>query len=266
MSEETNNVSVSLEEGGVAVVFLDRPDKMNALNAELLEELSDLLIGLEEDEEVGAIVITGAPGSKRPAFAAGADIAEMADMDPLQLRAHAHLGQTTFEMIEGHSKPVIAAINGFALGGGLELALSCHFRYMAESAKVGLPEITLGIIPGFGGTQRLLRLAGRGAALEMLLTGDPIGAEEAHHNGLVNKIFADYQLLEQAVATARKLASRAPVARTLILDAVQRGAETSLERALATEADLFGLVGATEDVREGLNAFLEKRTPTWKGR
>ncbi len=251
---------------GVVLLTLNRPDKLNALSAALLEQLSDALIELEDDEEVGAIVITGSPAAKRPAFAAGADIAEMAKMSPLELRQHAHLGQVACTMIEGMPKPVIAAVNGFALGGGCELAMACHFRYAAKGAQFGQPEINLGIIPGFGGTQRLLRHIGKGPALELLLSGDSIDADQAERLGLVNRVVEPAVLIPTVIELARKLASKAPVARRLILDAVIRGADLPLEAAQALEADLFGLTGATIDVREGLSAFLEKRAAKWVGR
>ncbi len=250
----------------VATITLNRPEKLNALSAELLEELVDALVRVEESTEVGAVVITGSAATKRPAFAAGADIGEMAAMDAMALRRHARLGQTACNLIEGMPKPVVAAVNGFALGGGCELAMACHFRYAAKGALFGQPEINLGIIPGFGGTQRLVRIVGRGPAIEMLLGGDPIDADEALRLGLVNRVVEPAALIEAAMATARKLAAKAPVARSLILDAVTRGVELDLESAQALEADLFGLAGTTEDVREGMKAFLEKRPAAWKGR
>lgn len=258
-------VLCDLRDDGVAVVTVNRPDKLNALDSAVLEELGDRFVALEAEDGVGCIVLTGSPEAKRPAFAAGADISEMKDMEPLELRAYSHLGQQTFDLIEGCPVPVIAAVNGFALGGGLELAMACTFRYAASSALMGQPEINLGLIPGFGGSQRLPRLVGRGRALELLLVGDPIGAEEAASIGLVNKVFDDEALMEETLAVAAKLASKAPVARSFILDVVGRGLEQDLERALTTEADLFGLIRTTDDVAEGLAAFVEKRKPEWRG-
>ena len=253
-------------EGNVAVVTLKRPDKLNALNAELIDALTAAMYAVDEDPEVGAVVLTGSPEAKRPAFAAGADIAEMNEMGALMLRAYSQAGQQLCLLIEGMSKPVIAAVNGFALGGGLELAMACHIRYAAAGAKVGQPEVNLGIIPGFGGTQRLTRLVGRGRAIEMLLTGDPIGAEEACRIGLVNRVLPDDELMGAVMELAAKLAGKAPLATQLILDAVDRGEGLELETALNVETDLFGLIGTTEDVREGMGAFIEKRQPEWKGR
>jgi enoyl-CoA hydratase len=251
---------------GVVLLTLDRPDKLNAISAAMLDQLNEALIELEDDDGVGAIVLTGSPAARRPAFAAGADIAEMAAMGPLELRSHAHLGQTACSLIESMPKPVIAAVNGVALGGGCELAMACHFRFAGRSALFGQPEINLGIIPGFGGTQRLVRLIGKGPALEWLLTGESAGAEEALRLGLVNRVLEDQVLVPATLEVARKMAGKAPLARRLILDAVARGSGMELDAATSLEADLFGLAGATADVREGLQAFLEKRAPRWQGR
>ncbi len=253
-------------DGPVGIVTINRPDKLNALNSEVIEGLLGAMLTLDDDPDVGCVILTGSPESKKPAFAAGADIKEMSEMGALMLRAYSQDGQQLCCVIDGMTKPVIAAVNGFAFGGGLELAMACHIRYAAESARVGQPEINLGIIPGFGGTQRLLRLVGRGRALEMLLTGEPIDAQEAYRVGLVNQVVPDGDLMETAVALARKLAEQSPHATKLILDSVARGADREVDAALAIETDLFGLVGTTEDVREGMRAFLEKRPPEWKGR
>lgn len=253
-------------EDGVAVVTLNRPDKLNALSADVLTELHMALAGIEADESVGALVITGHAGTKRPAFAAGADIAEMVSMSALEMRQHSQLGQAVFSMLEQLSKPSIAAVNGFAFGGGMELTMACHLRFAAEGASFGQPEINLGIVPGFAGSQRLPRLVGQGRALEMLLSGDSINAAEAHRIGLVNRVLPDAELVKGATEYARKLAKKAPVARAAIIDLVVRGAGQTLERAMATEADTFGLVGGSEDVKEGMQAFLEKRPANWVGR
>jgi len=263
--DDPQQVSISLEDDGVAVITLDRPDKLNALSATLLEELFVAGITLDEDESVRCVVITGSPEAKRPAFAAGADIEEMSEVGGLDLRDYSQLGQTTFQTIEGMSKPVIAAINGFALGGGLELAMACHIRYAASGAKLGQPEVNLGLIPGFGGTQRLPRLVGKGRALMLLLSGDPISADEASRAGLVDQVVPDEELMDSVMEFARKLAGKAPMATEMILDAVSRGEGLDKVSALNVESDLFGLVGVTEDVREGMTAFLEKRKPEWKG-
>lgn len=264
--DEENPAVFAAKEDGVGLLTVNRPAKMNALDVEVLESLFDAVVGMEEDDEVGAILVTGSPEAKRPAFAAGADIGQMAEMGGIELRSYSLLGQETFSAIENCSKPVIAAINGVALGGGCELAMACHIRYAAKGAKLGQPEINLGIIPGFGGTQRLARLIGRGRALELLLTGDAIDADEALRLGLVNRVFEPEGLMAACTDLAKRLAAKAPVARQLILDAVGRGLETPLDLGLAMESDLFGIVGSTADVREGLAAFLEKRQPVWKGR
>jgi enoyl-CoA hydratase len=252
--------------GGVGTLLINRPSRLNALDDEVLEHLFEGVVDLEEDDDIGAIVVSGNPETKRPAFAAGADISQMAEMGGIELRGYSLLGQETFSAIENCSKPVIAAINGFAFGGGCELAMACHIRYASKDAKLGQPEINLGIIPGFGGTQRLARLVGRGRALEILLTGDPMDADEALRIGLVNRVFEPQQLMVAANDLAQRLAAKAPIARQLILDAVCRGLECQLDTSLAMESDLFGIVGSTADVKEGLKAFLEKRTPTWRGR
>lgn len=247
---------------GVAVVTIDRQDKGNALNAALIGELDCAFSGLANDASVRAVVLTGA-GPKF--FVAGADIGELESASPAKLGATAAYGQAVFRRIETLGKPVIAAINGFALGGGLELALSCTFRYASSNAKLGLPEINLGIMPGYGGTQRLPRLIGRGPALEMVLTGDPIDANEACRLGLVNKVFEPDQLQDAATKIATKLASKAPIATRFILDAATRGQDLALNEGLALEAALFGLIGSTADTREGLKAFLEKRPARFTG-
>lgn len=250
---------------GVAVITLNRPYKLNALSSALLEDL-ELAVKACGAPEIGAVVITGSAEAKKPAFAAGADIGEMADMDMLALRRHGRMGQAVFNAIERLEKPVIAAINGFALGGGMELAMACHVRYASEDALMGQPEINLGLIPGFGGTQRLTRLVGRGRALEMLLTGDPVKAAEAERLGLVNRVYPADALMDEVMGIAKKMAAGAPIARACILEAVLRGEDVALEDGLRIESDLFGMQGGTEDTEEGLSAFLEKRKPEWKGR
>jgi enoyl-CoA hydratase len=253
-------------EDGVLTIRLNRPSKMNALSRDLLLELDCVVADAQDDAETGAIVITGADTGKKPSFAAGADIAEMSGMSVLELRAHGRLGQEVFAAIEESCKPVLAALNGFAFGGGLELAMACHIRYAAKEATMGQPEINLGLIPGFAGTQRLARIVGRGRALEILLSGDPIGADEAYRLGLVNKVFDAPLLLLETLALAKKLAGKAPVARMAIVDAVVRGGSLPFADAQALEADLFGMMASTEDTREGMAAFIEKRKPVWKGK
>ena len=241
-------------EGAVALVEVRRPDKLNALNDATLGELTDAFLDLQADESVQAVILTGGE-AKKPAFVAGADIAELADQDPMLAKERAHLGQGLCQVIEDMEKPVIAAINGFALGGGLELALACHFRYAAEGARMGLPEVTLGIIPGFGGTQRLPRAVGFGMALELITTGRMIDAAEALRIGLVNHVYPDAELLEQARKTAGAIAKNGPIAVRLAMEAARRGRSLAIEDAMAYEANLFGLISATDDMREGLTAF-----------
>ncbi len=259
------NVRVEREEEGVALVRVHRPDKLNALNDATVAELSRAFAELGDDAEVLAVVLTGAE-AKRPAFVAGADIAEMAEQSPLEARTRSQLGQALCNRIEQLGKPVIAAVNGFALGGGLELALACHLRLAADTAQLGLPEVTLGIIPGFGGTQRLPRLIGLGPALELIATGKPVSAQEAYRLGLVNHVFQAGELLEAARKCARTIAGNGPVAVRLALDAAQRGSSMPLDQGLAYETELFGLIASTEDMHEGLKAFLEKRPPAFRSR
>ncbi len=257
------NVRVEREEGGVALVRVHRPDKLNALNDATIRELSEAFGGLQVDAEVRAVILTGAE-AKRPSFVAGADIAEMAEQTPLEARARSQRGQALCSRIEHLGKPVIAAVNGFALGGGLELALACHLRFAADTALLGLPEVTLGIIPCFGGTQRLPRLIGLGPALELIATGKPVSAQQAYRLGLVNRVFQAGELLEAARKCARTIAGNGPVAVRLALDAVQRGSAMSLDQGLAYETELFGLIASTEDMHEGLKAFLEKRPAAFR--
>jgi enoyl-CoA hydratase len=253
-------------EGGVLVVQIHRPATLNALSRATLEELRGVVTDAAADASIGAIVLTGGETGKKPSFAAGADIGELAQLGMLAARGHARLGQQVLDAIERSPVPVIAAVNGFALGGGLELAMACHVRWASSDAKLGQPEINLGIIPGFAGTQRLPRLVGAGRALEMLLSGDPIGADEALRIGLVNRVLEPAALMPAVMELAKKIASKAPIARSLILDAVRRGAALPFDAAQELEADLFGIAGGTEDTRAGLKAFLEKRPAEWKGR
>lgn len=251
------------QDGGVLVVTVNRPKVLNALNGATLGELEQALDAAAKDESVRALIITGA-GEK--SFVAGADISELAALTPVAGRDHAAKGQRVFDRIERLGKPVVAAINGFALGGGCELAMACTLRLAAENAKFGQPEINLGLIPGFAGTQRLARLVGRGRAQELLLTGDMIGAEEAHRIGLVNRVYPAASLMEEARKLAHTLAAKAPIAVRCILDAVANGLDMSFADAQAHEAALFGVMFATEDMREGTSAFLEKRKAQFKGR
>ena len=249
--------------GAVAVVTINRPKVLNALNSQTLDELRHAMLDLQRDETVRAIVLTGA-GEK--AFVAGADINELAGLTAAGGREHALAGQHVFDLIENLGKPVIAAINGFALGGGCELAMACTLRIAADTARFGQPEINLGILPGYAGTQRLPRLVGKGRALEMLLTGAPISAAEAERIGLVNRVVPASELLTQATQLAADLAQRAPVAVRYIISAVSQGLEMPGREGAVFEATLFGLVSSTADMREGTRAFLEKRKPSFEGR
>jgi enoyl-CoA hydratase len=247
----------------VATLTVNRPDKLNALNDLTVTELGQAIEDVRTRDDVGGVILTGA-GNK--AFVAGADIAELATQGPLEGRDRARRGQAVLRRIETSPKPVIAAINGFALGGGCELAMACHVRIASESARFGQPEVKLGIGPGYGGSQRLPRLVGQGRALELILTGEMIDAREAHRIGLVNAVVAPADLLRTATELMRKMLANGPIALGLSIDAVVRGVELPLEDALLLEADSFGLLAATDDMREGMRAFLEKRQPRFTGR
>lgn len=250
-------------DGAIAIVTINRPKVLNALNTPTMQEIATVMRELASDDSVRAVVLTGA-GEK--SFVAGADINELAVQTPVGGREHALSGQRVLDAIEALGKPVIAAINGFAFGGGCELAMACTLRIAADTAKLGQPEINLGLIPGYAGTQRLTRLVGRGVAMEILLTGDAISATEAHRIGLVNRVVPAAELMNEAKKLAQQLASKAPVAARYIIDAVNRGADLPLAHAQVYETTLFGLVSTTEDMREGTKAFLEKRKPEFKGR
>jgi len=250
-------------DGAVAIVTINRPKVLNALNTQTLDELRHTMLDLQRDDSVRAIVLTGA-GEK--AFVAGADINELAVQTPAGGREHATTGQRVLDLIEDLGKPVIAAINGFALGGGCELAMACTLRLAADTAKLGQPEINLGIIPGYAGSQRLTRLVGKGRAMEIVLTGVPISAAEAFRIGLVNRVVPAAELMGQARALAQQLAASAPIAVRYIISAINKGADMPLADAQVFEATLFGLVASTEDMREGTRAFLEKRKPEFKGK
>jgi enoyl-CoA hydratase len=248
---------------GILLVTVDRPKSLNALNAQTITELRDVFDAARDDAAVKAVIITGA-GEK--AFVAGADIGELANMTPVTGKATAERGQRVFRSIERFPKPVIAAINGFALGGGCELALACHLRIASEKAQLGLPEVTLGIIPGYGGTQRMARLLGKGKALELILTGDRIGAQEAERIGLVNKVVSPEQLMPVAEEMARRIMTRGPLAVSAAIEAVMSGSEMPFEEGQFLEATLFGLLASSDDMKEGMKAFLEKRAAEFKGR
>jgi enoyl-CoA hydratase len=250
-------------DGAVATITINRPKVLNALSMATLDELRRAILALKYDDGVRAIILTGA-GDK--SFIAGADINELSEQTPVGGREHALRGQHVLDLVEHMGKPVIAAINGYALGGGCELAMACTIRIAADTAKLGQPEINLGIIPGYGGTQRLSRLIGRGRALELMLTGDQVTAAEAYRLGLVNRVVTVANLMGEARKLAHALAAKAPIAVRYIIDAVNKGLQMPLAEAQVFEATLFGLVSTTEDMREGTRAFLEKRKAEFKGK
>jgi enoyl-CoA hydratase len=256
------NLEIS-NRGAVRTIVVNRPDKLNALNRDTLNELGLVFAQAAQDDAVRVVVLTGA-GEK--AFVAGADIAEMNGYTPVQAQGFSRAGQRLMTSIERLGKPVIARVQGFALGGGMELAMACHLRVASEKAKFGQPEINLGLIPGFGGTQRLLRLAGRGAALELCLTGTPINAQRAYELGIVTRVVAPEALDEAVNTLADQLAAAAPLAAAGILDAVLQGGETAIDQGLEFETQGFALAFSTGDMREGTTAFLEKRKPQFTGR
>ncbi|MCX6140286.1 MAG: enoyl-CoA hydratase-related protein [Candidatus Kapabacteria bacterium] len=247
---------------GVAVITLNRPEKLNALNTELLSALEAHLFSVQTDRSVRVVVLTGS-GPK--AFAAGADISELHAQDGYSGRLYAEKGQRVLNLIERLGKPVIAAVNGFALGGGCELSMACHMRFAADTARFGQPEINLGIIPGFGGTQRLPRLVGTPKALELILSGDMLGASDALSIGLVNRVYSANELMDSTLAFARTLADKAPLALTACLEAVQIAGDTSLLEGLHVEASVFSRTCGTSDFKEGTRAFVEKRQAAFTG-
>lgn len=247
----------------VATVTVNRPEKLNALNDEVLDGLLAAFARVAEDGEAGAAVLTGA-GPK--AFVAGADIASLARMTALSAERVSARGQALMDAIENCGKPVVAAVNGYAFGGGLELALACHLRVFASTAKVGLPEVGLGLIPGYGGTQRLPRIVGRGRALEMILTGEPVDAATALSWGLANRVAEPGAVPAEAGRLAAAVLSKGPVAVRLALEAVLRGEEGGPGEGMRAERFLFGLAASSEDMKEGTGAFLEKRKPAFRGR
>ena len=261
MDMKTENIRVE-KNGKLATVTLDRPKVLNALNAATFAELSSVFEELQADTEVRVVLLTGA-GER--AFAAGADIGELATAEPGAGKAFALRGQAVFRKIETLNKPVIACVRGFALGGGCELALACTLRIAADDAKFGQPEVKLGVVPGYGGSQRLPRLVGRGAALKMLLTGAIIDAREAFRIGLVDEVVPAAELMQRAEALAGEMAAQAPLAIAETLRLVDEGLDLPLDLALLREADRFGHLCDTADKAEGTSAFLEKRKPVWKG-
>ncbi len=250
------------EKGAVATVQINRPDKLNAINQQIFHELHALFGEIALNDNVRAVILTGV-GEK--AFVAGADIAELARLTPIEAQTLSRLGQTVMEGIARCPKPVMAAVNGWALGGGLELAMCCHFRIASSKARMGVPEVTLGLIPGYAGTQRLPRLVGQAWAMQMVTTGDPIDAETAKRIGLVNDVVAPEELLATCEKLAGAIAARGPVAVRFAIEAVNRGLDGTLEEGSWLEQALFGLLWTTDDMKEGTGAFLEKRKPDFKG-
>src|SRR5579864_7934104 len=248
---------------GIAFITFNRPKVLNALNRKTIEELRDVLLDARVDNSVRVLILTGA-GEK--SFVAGADIGELSQRTPVDGKDFSLFGQSVFHLLETIGKPSICAINGFALGGGCELALCCSIRLASKTAKLGQPEVKLGIIPGYGGSQRLARLCGKGVAHELCLTGEIITAEEAQRIGLVNRIYEPAELLPAAEALAKKLIANAPIAVKYTMEVIERGIEMPQEEGLFLEASLFGLSCATEDMREGTKAFLEKRKADFKGK
>jgi enoyl-CoA hydratase len=251
------------KDNNIGIISMNRPQALNALNYETLSDLKTACQTLGDDTDVGVIIITGV-GEK--AFVAGADIKEMKDMTPLEARNFMHFGQSVFNVIDNLPKPTIAAVNGYALGGGCELALACDMILASDKAKFGLPEVTLGIHPGFGGTQRLPRLVGSAKAKELIFTGEMIDANEAMRIGLVNKVVSQEELMGEAKTLAQKILRNGQLAIRLVKSAINAGLNVPLEKGLAYEAETQGLAFATEDKNEGLNAFLEKRKPNFKGK
>ena len=247
----------------VAYITFNRPKVLNALNRKTVEELQQVLLDAKNDSSIRVLILTG---SGEKAFVAGADINELAQQTPVNGKEFSIFGQSVLHLLETIGKPSICAINGFALGGGCELALCCSIRLASKTAKLGQPEVKLGILPGYGGSQRLARLCGKGAAHELCLTGEMITAEEAQRIGLVNRIYEPAELLPATEAMARKIVEKAPLAVKYCMEAIERGSEMPLEEGLFLEATLFGLCCATEDMREGTKAFLEKRAAQFQGK
>ena len=248
---------------GILIITVDRPKVLNALNAQTVAEIGEAFEAARDDASVKCVILTGG-GEK--AFVAGADINELAQMTPISGKATAEKGQRVFRAIERFPKPVIAAVNGFALGGGCELALACHVRIASENAKLGTPEVKLGIMCGYAGTQRLARLIGRGRALELLLTGEMVDAQEAFRIGLVNRVVPREKLLSETEGLLRKMLANGPVSLRFTLEAVSAGLEMPFAEAQYLEATLFGLICTTEDMKEGTRAFLEKRPAKFLGK
>jgi enoyl-CoA hydratase len=246
----------------IATITVNRPDKLNALNDAVMDELRTAIAEARRRSDVGAVLLTGAGR----AFVAGADIAELADQRAVEGKARAQRGQRVFRRFETSPKPTLAAVNGFALGGGCELAMACHMRIASEAAKFGQPEVKLGIVPGYGGTQRLPRIVGKGRALQLLLTGEMIDAAEAYRIGLVNRVVPAGELIPAARALLTTILAQGPLAVAHCIEAVDRGLDMGLDDAIALEASYFGMLSATNDKAEGMRAFLEKRPATFTGK
>jgi enoyl-CoA hydratase len=246
----------------IATITVNRPDKLNALNAQTIAELGQAIDEAIGRDDVAGVILTGAGR----AFVAGADISEMSGQSPIEMQQLARRGQLVFRRFETSPKPTIAAVNGFALGGGCELAMACHLRIASEAARFGQPEVKLGLIPGYGGTQRLARLVGRGRALQLLMTAEMIDANEAYRIGLANAVVPAAELLDRARATLGQMLANAPLAVSLCIAAVNAGYDLPLDEAMQLEAYQFGLSAATEDMREGTRAFVEKRAPQFRGK
>src|SRR4051794_17198338 len=251
-----SSILFQVEESGIALLTVNRPEKLNALSSVVIDELGEAFARVASDPAIRAVIVSG---SGEKAFVAGADIRELAELSPYDARISMLRGQAVFRQLETCGKPSVAAVNGFALGGGLELAMSCTVRFASENAKLGQPEVKLGIIPGYGGTQRLPRLVGRGRALELLLAGDPIPAAEAYRIGLVNAVVPQAELLDYCRGWLGKVLANGPLALGLVLDAVDTGLYGGIEEGLRFEAAAFAVSAGTEDRREGTRAFLEKR-------
>jgi len=249
-------------ESRIATLTVNRPDKLNALNDATIAELGLAIDEVRSRDDIGGLIVTGAGR----AFVAGADISELSSQTPSIAKARAQTGQSVFRRFETSPKPVIAAVNGFALGGGCELALACHIRIASDKAKFGQPEVKLGTCPGFGGTQRLSRLVGKGRAIQLLATAEMIDAAEAYRIGLANKVVAGDELMATATGMMNVILANGPLAVSLCIEAVDRGLEMSLEEGLVLEANHFGLLASTEDMTEGMKAFLDKRTPEFRGK
>jgi enoyl-CoA hydratase len=245
----------------VATLTINRPDKLNALNDRVIAELGEAIDAARENTDVGGVILTGAGR----AFVAGADISELEKHGAISAKLLAQRGQDVFRRFETSPKPIIAAVNGFALGGGCELAMACHIRIASDAAKFGQPEVKLGLLPGYGGTQRLPRLVGKGRALQLLLSGDMIDAQEAYRIGLVNRVVPANELIGAATAMLRAILANGPLAVAHCIEVVNRGYDLPLDEALTLEATAFGLLAATDDKREGTHAFLEKRSPSFSG-